>query len=51
MVVEGTMMISYQSIRGLPNFLRMVTVSPFANEADMDFVLDDLEKKGAEIVV
>lgn len=51
MVREGTMMISYQPLPGLPNFLRMVTVSPSSNEADMDFVLDEVERLGAGLEV
>jgi hypothetical protein len=46
MVANGTMMISYQPLRNFPNFFRMVTVSPTANEADMDFVLDELDRLG-----
>ena len=46
MVASGTMMISYQPLRNFPNFFRMVTVSPSADEADMDFVLDELERLG-----
>lgn len=52
MVTEGTMMISYQPLRDFPNFFRMVTVtSPAASEADMDFVLDELERLGADLQV
>ena len=45
------MMISYQPLGDLPNFLRMVTVSPSATEADMEFVLDELERIGADILL
>ena len=49
MVEAGTMMISYQPLGDLPNFLRMVTVSPAATEADMDFVLNELERIGSDM--
>lgn len=44
-------MISYQPLRDFPNFFRMVTVSPSAAEADMDFILDELEQLGVGLLV
>lgn len=52
MVTEGTMMVCYQPLKNYPNFFRMVTVtSPAASEADMDFVLDELDRLGAKLQV
>lgn len=51
MVKKGTMMISYQPLEDHPNFLRMVTVSTAAKPEDMDFVLDEIERLGVDIVV
>ena len=51
MVLAGTMMICYQPLGDMPNFLRMVTVSTSATEADMDFVLDELERIGTNLQV
>ena len=44
-------MISYQPLRDFPNFFRMVTVAPAATTADMDFVLDELERLGVDLQV
>lgn len=49
--MAGSMMICYQPLGDLPNFLRMVTVSTSATEEDMDFILYELERIGADIEV
>lgn len=51
MVAEGTTMIGYQPLQGRTNFIRMVTSSPHACAADMDFVLDEVDRLGRNIVV
>ena len=51
MVAEGTMMMNYQPLQDLPNFLRMTLTAPRATKEDMDFVLDEVERLGRDIDV
>ena len=51
MVEQGTMMIGYQPLAGRTNFIRMVTTNPHATKSDMDFILDEVERLGINIVV
>ena len=51
MVKRGTMMVSYMPLGDKPNFFRMVTVSPLATEKDMDFVLDEIDQLGCDLIV
>ena len=51
MVLKGSMMIGYQPLRDLPNFFRMVVAAPTATEADMDFVLEEIERLGEGLEV
>ena len=51
MVLAGSMMICYQPLGDMPNFLRMVTVATTATEEDMDFVLNEIERIGADVSV
>ena len=51
MVLKGSMMIGYQPLRNYPNFFRMVVTAPAATEADMNFVLDEIERLGTDIEV
>ena len=45
-------MMNYQPLGKLPNFFRMtVTNSPKLTESDMDFVLDEVERLGQDLVV
>lgn len=52
MVQQGTMMVGYQPIacKNLVNFIRMVTTcTPTPTHAHMDFVLDEIERLGADL--
>lgn len=52
MVQEGTMMIGYQPLasKNLVNFFRLVNTStPMTTNADMDFVLDEIERLGKDL--
>ena len=51
MVLKGTMMICYQPLGDLPNFFRMAMMAPTATEADMDFVLEEIERLGEGLEV
>uniref|UniRef100_A0A1I8FA17 Cysteine sulfinic acid decarboxylase n=1 Tax=Macrostomum lignano TaxID=282301 RepID=A0A1I8FA17_9PLAT len=46
---ERTTMVGYQPLGNLPNFFRMIVSNPAATEADIDFLLDCIEKYSAEI--
>lgn len=52
MVQQGTLMIGYQPLasKNLVNFFRMVTTCiPTPTTAHMDFVLDEIERLGADL--
>ena len=51
MVKTGTMMVTYMPLGDKPNFFRMVTISPLATEKDMDFVLDEIDRLGYDLIV
>ena len=51
MVKMGTMMVTYMPLGNKPNFFRMVTISPLATEKDMDFVLDEIDRFGHDLMV
>ena len=44
-------MVGYQPLNGLPNFFRMVVAAPKATEADMEFVLDEIERLARDLDV
>ena len=50
MLVEGTLMVGYSKVVGLkPNFLRMVCLNPNNTEADMIYILDEVQRLGDNI--
>lgn len=49
MVRKGSMMITYQSIKGLPNFFRLVLQNSGLTEADMRFFVEKLEAYGKDL--
>jgi len=49
MTIEGTLMIGYQPLKDEKNFFRMITVSPGVTHADMDFLLDEIERLGKDL--
>ncbi len=51
MVAKGSMMIGFQPLGELPNFIRMTLAVPQATEEDMDFVLDEVERLGMDVQV
>ena len=51
MIDCGSMMVGYQPLNGLPNFFRMVVAAPKATEADMEFVLDEIERLARDLDV
>ncbi|XP_019515205.1 PREDICTED: cysteine sulfinic acid decarboxylase [Hipposideros armiger] len=49
MVKEGSMMIGYQPHGTRGNFFRMVMANPALTQADMDFLLNELERLGQDL--
>lgn len=44
MMEEGTIMVTYQPLRDLPNFFRIAISNPALTKTDLDFVLDKFEE-------
>ncbi|KAK9753802.1 Ion transport protein [Popillia japonica] len=49
MMKEGSMMVSYQSQRGLPNFFRCVFPSSALNRTDMLYFIETIERLGRDL--
>ncbi|XP_077275080.1 cysteine sulfinic acid decarboxylase-like [Temnothorax americanus] len=49
MVRAGTMLITYQTLRDMPNFFRMVLQNSGLTEADMKFFVDEIERLAADL--
>lgn len=49
MIKSGTMMLGYQPLRQWPNFFRFVTQNSGMTEEDVIFMLDEIERIGAEL--
>ena len=49
MMKAGSMMISYQPLGELPNFFRSIISNQAQTEADVDFMLDELERLGHDL--
>lgn len=49
MVREGSMMISYQPHGTRANFFRVIVANPALTQADMDFLLNELERLGQDL--
>ena len=49
MMREGTMMITYQPLRDLPNFFRLVIQNSGLEHADMNYVIQEIERLGADL--
>jgi glutamate decarboxylase len=48
MMEKGSTMIGYQPLGNRPNFFRLVVSNPGTSRADLDFLLDELERIGEE---
>ncbi|XP_061395670.1 cysteine sulfinic acid decarboxylase [Musca vetustissima] len=46
MIKKGSMMVTYQPLRNLPNFFRIVLQNSCLNEDDMDYFLDEIHALG-----
>lgn len=49
MMKQGTMMVGYQPMENMVNFLRVVIHSPLVSKKDMDFFLDEIERLGNDL--
>ena len=48
---DGTMMIGYNPLttKGYVNFFRVIVTNPLTNPSDMDFILDEMDRLGADL--
>lgn len=49
MMREGSMMVTYQPLRQLPNFFRLVVQSSGTTRQDMDFFIAEIQRLGADL--
>lgn len=49
MMKEGTMMITYQPLRSKPNFFRFVLQNSALDKGDMDHIIREIERLGADL--
>lgn len=49
MMMEGTIMISYQPCGDKVNFLRMVFSNPPTRQKDVDYLIDEIERLGKDL--
>ena len=45
----GNTMVGYQPLDDIPNFFRMVISNPASTTADIDFLVDEIERLGEEL--
>lgn len=46
---EGSMMVTYQPLRNLPNFFRLVVQSSGVTHGDVDFFINEIARLGADL--
>lgn len=49
MMKEGSMMMTYQPLRDLPNFFRLVLQNSTLNQNDMQHILDEIVRLGSDL--
>lgn len=49
MMYEGTLMIGYQPLGRTPNFFRSIISNSAVRESDIDFMLAELDRLGADL--
>lgn len=49
MMRDGSMMITYQPLKKLPNFFRLVLQNSGLKHSDMDYFISEIEKLGADL--
>ena len=48
---EGRLMIGYQPLDEKPNFFRMVISNPATTWSDIEFMMNELERLGADLQI
>lgn len=49
MMYEGTLMIGYQPLGEVPNFFRSIISNSAVQKEDIDFMLSELDRLGADL--
>ena len=49
MMSQGTIMVSYQPLGMYPNFFRSIISNQAVGEADVDFMLSEMERLGNDL--
>ncbi len=49
MMHEGTLMINYQPLGDMPNFFRNIISNPGVQKTDVDFLVAELDRLGADL--
>lgn len=49
MMVEGSMMVTYQPLNDLPNFFRLVIQNSAVNYEDMDHIINEFMRLGQDL--
>ena len=49
MIVEGTVMLSYQPCGDKVNFFRMVFSNPATRQTDVDYLIDEIQRLGKDL--
>lgn len=49
MMRAGTMLITYQTLRDMPNFFRLVLQNSGLTEADMKFFVEEIERLAVDL--
>ncbi|KAI8498905.1 hypothetical protein Bbelb_233580 [Branchiostoma belcheri] len=50
MTKKGNMMVQYQPLEGVPNFFRLVMANGETTRQDLDFLVEEIERLGADLV-
>jgi len=51
MMERGSVLIGYQPLGAWPNFFRLTTSNPATSREDLDFVLNELELLGQQLLL
>jgi hypothetical protein len=49
MMMKGSLMVGYQPLDDKPNFFRAIVSNPATNQQDIMFMLDEIERLGADL--
>lgn len=51
MIRKGSMMLSYQPLGDKPNFFRFVTQNSGLNKVDVDYILNEIDLLGRDLII